>query len=256
MIWKFEGGIMNSWKPVLASAIVSIGIMISGLFLSYGYIKGNIHERYVTVKGVSEKNVSADIALWPIKFVSTDNDLTKARAILKESEKKLFEFLNNHSISNNMISIKNIMVKDKMADAYRTDTPKSRYIITETVLVRTNNPKIVVTASQDIGSLIDSGIVLSSSGEWNNGPTYLFSGLNKIKPEMIADATKKAREAAEKFASDSNSILNGIRRANQGVFVILPRDPANGISEESQPEKKVRVVSTIEYLLKSKDQEN
>jgi len=167
---------MNNWKPVLASTIISIGIMISGLFLSYGYIKGNIDTRYVTVKGVSEKEVVADTVLWPIKFVTTNNDMVKARADLKESEKKVIGFLNSHYIKDKMISIKNIMVKDKVANAYSNSVPKSRFIINETIMVRTNNPDIVVKASQDLGGLIDQGVVLSQSSSTNLTP---FTGCCK-----------------------------------------------------------------------------
>ena len=49
---------------------------------------------------------------------------------------------------------------------------------------------------------------------------------------------------------DSRSDLGGIRQANQGVFEILPRDQAPGISESSQIAKVVRVVATIDYYLK------
>jgi uncharacterized protein len=66
---------------------------------------------------------------------------------------------------------------------------------------------------------------------------------------MIAEATANARAAAEQFARDSGSSASDIRQANQGVFVILPRDPAPGINESSQLQKIVRVVSTVQYLL-------
>lgn len=67
---------------------------------------------------------------------------------------------------------------------------------------------------------------------------------------MIAEATARAREAAVEFARDSDSGLGGIRRANQGVFEILPRDPAPGITQENRIEKSVRVVTTVEYYLR------
>ena len=97
------------------------------------------------------------------------------------------------------------------------------------------------------------GVAISSGGEFganSGGPTFVFSGLNKLKPEMIADATARAREAATQFARDSRSQLGGIRQANQGIFEILPRDQAPGINESSQIAKVVRVVSTIDYYLR------
>ena len=68
--------------------------------------------------------------------------------------------------------------------------------------------------------------------------------MNKIKPDMVADATKNARQAAEKFAQDSNSNLGKIKSASQGQFSIEDRD------QYTPYIKLVRVVSTIEYYLK------
>jgi hypothetical protein len=119
-------------------------------------------------------------------------------------------------------------------------------------MVRSDDPATVYAASQDMGELVEAGIVLSSgTGYGPAAPTFLFTRLNDLKPEMIAEATASAREAAEQFAADSRSGVGGIRRANQGVFVILPRDQAPGITEGAQLHKTVRVVSTIDYYLKN-----
>jgi len=117
-------------------------------------------------------------------------------------------------------------------------------------MVRTEDPLSVQRAGQALRELVEAGVVLSSEGGIESGPTYLFTGLNKLKPEMIAEATAQARRAAEQFAMDSGSRIGKIRQANQGVFEILPRDRAPGISEGGQLYKTVRVVSTVEYYLK------
>jgi hypothetical protein len=128
----------------------------------------------------------------------------------------------------------------------------SRYVIRQTVVVRSLKPDLVLAASQLVGDLVSAGVVLSSGGDYGNGgPTFVFTGLNKLKPQMIAEATARARESAEQFAKDSHSDIGGIRRASEGVFEILPRDQAQGISEASQIVKTVRVVSTIDYSLRN-----
>jgi uncharacterized protein len=118
--------------------------------------------------------------------------------------------------------------------------------------VRSTDPAQVLAASQRVGELVTAGVVLSSGGDYGpgGGPTFVFTKLNALKPPMIAEATARAREAADQFARDSHTSLAGIRQASQGVFEILPRDQAPGISEQSQIEKTVRVVSTVEYFLK------
>jgi hypothetical protein len=121
------------------------------------------------------------------------------------------------------------------------------------MLIRSNQPERVLAASQQVSELAAIGVTISSGNEFGvgaGGPTFIFSGLNQLKPQMIADATARAREAAAQFARDSHSELGGIRQANQGVFEILPRDQAPGIAQESQIAKVVRVVSTIDYYLR------
>jgi hypothetical protein len=116
-------------------------------------------------------------------------------------------------------------------------------------MVRTDEVDKIAAATQKIGDLVAAGIVLSGEGQPSPGPGYLFTGLNDTKPAMIAEATKSAREGAEQFAKDSGSRITGIRRASQGLFQILPRDDAPGMSANNQIAKTVRVVSTIDYGL-------
>jgi hypothetical protein len=115
-------------------------------------------------------------------------------------------------------------------------------------MVRSDDAARVRAAAQDVGQLVRGGIALT--GGWGVGPTYLFTRLNDVKPEMIREATAAAREAATQFAADAGSRLGGIRTASQGLFVILPRDQAPGIEEPSQLRKTVRVVTTVEYFLR------
>jgi hypothetical protein len=95
---------------------------------------------------------------------------------------------------------------------------------------------------ENITSLIGQGIVLSQTNYWQQAE-YLYTSLNDIKPVMIEEATKNARQAAGKFAVDSDSKVGKIKKASQGLFTITNRDM------NSPHIKKVRVVSTIEFYL-------
>jgi hypothetical protein len=134
-----------------------------------------------------------------------------------------------------------------LANPYRSGPVSSRFIVAQTLLLRTTDVDAVAAASQRVGDLVDAGVVLSAEG--HAGPSYLFTRLNDVKPDMIAEATRRAREGAEQFARDSGSRVGGIRRANQGLFQIQPRDDAPGVREDQQIAKTVRVVSTLDYLL-------
>jgi hypothetical protein len=233
-----------------SAVVLAAGIAVCGLLVGNGFFKGRIADRFVTVKGVAERDVLADVALWPISFVATGDELQATQAEIRRSHQLTLEFLEKHGIGSDEVEVQNLVVTDVFANPYRSGPTESRYIIEQTLMVRTGDPSVVEAASQAVGDLVDAGVVLSSRGMMGGGPTYLFTGLSSLKPEMIAEATAKARRAAEQFAEDSGSRIGKIRRANQGVFVILARDRAMGVSEESQINKTVRVVSTVEYYLK------
>jgi hypothetical protein len=230
-----------------AALVLGLGIAVAGWFIGYGFMEGRASARFVTVKGVSERDVRADIAFWPIRFVATSNQLDDAQASVKQSHEAVLTFLERHGLDPSLAEVQDVQVTDRLAE-YRSDPGQTRYVINQTVMVRSEEPEKIETASQAVGELIDAGVVLAQSG-YGGGPTYLFTNLTERKPEMIAEATANARRAAEQFAEDSGSRIGKIRRANQGVFQILARDRARGISEDSQLNKTVRVVSTVDYYL-------
>ena len=228
---------------------LALGLLLGGWFIGSGFYKGRVADRYVTVKGLAERDVKADIALWPLRFVATDDNLKNAQRKINESHEKVMAFLKSHNIEPALAEVRKLEVTDVLANPYRSGPSTNRYIVAQTIMVRSEDPQNILRTSQDVGKLVDQGVVLSSRSEWEGGPTFLFTRLNELKPDLIAEATANARTAAEQFAQDSGSELGGIRRANQGVFVILPRDNAPGVVESDQIDKTVRVVATIDYLL-------
>jgi hypothetical protein len=240
---------MSKGVTFVSALLVGLGIAVAGWFVGEGFFKGRAADRYVTVKGVSERDVRADVALWPISFVATSDDLSLAQTEIKQSHQRVLAFLEKHGIDPAAAEVQTLEVNDRLANWYRSESPQSRYVVTQSLMVRSEEIERIAAASQALSDLVDQGVVLSSSGGMTSGPTYLFTALSEHKPEMIAEATAKARRAAEQFATDSGSSIGKIRRANQGVFVILPRDRAQGIDEGSQINKTLRVVSTISYYL-------
>ena len=205
------------------------------------------------MKGVAEREVRADLALWPLRLVAGDNTLTSAQARITYGVREVRAFLRRNGITDTAnVELQGYEVTDAYANQFRSaDEVTNRYVIHQTVMVRSDHPDIVAAAAQRVNELVDAGVVISSGGEYGSGgPTFLFTGLNALKPQMIAEATARAREGAEQFARDSRASLGGIRRATQGMFEILPRDQAPGVEEGSQLAKTVRVVSTVEYFLR------
>jgi hypothetical protein len=239
-------------RDLAGAAIVAAGLAIGGLFVGSGFARMRTSDRYVTVKGISERQVKADLAIWPLHLVAADNDLTRAHTQIEASVARIKTFLATYQLDSAQAELQDFSVTDAATNQYSGQQAGSRYVIRQTVVVRSLKPDLVRNASQHVGELVSAGVVLSSGGEYGSGgPTFVFTGLNELKPKMIGEATGRARESAEQFARDSHSDIGGIRTASQGIFEILPRDQAQGISEESQIMKTVRVVSTIEYSLKN-----
>lgn len=232
------------------AVVLAVGIGLAGWFIGQGFEHGRATDRFVTVKGLAERDVQADIGLWPLRYVAADNDLARAQETINGSRDTVIAFLTLHGIPREAIQIHRLEVTDMVANPWRSGPYDTRYIVAQTLMVRTEQPDLIRKASQDLGALVESGVVLSHEGGMQAGPTYLFTRLNDYRPEMIAEATASAREAARQFADDSGSRLGGIRQANQGVFVIQARDRAPGIEESSEIEKTIRVVTTVEYYLK------
>ena len=238
-------------SAILPSALVlAVAVALAGWWIGQGFQQGRSADRYVTVKGLSERDVEADLALWPLRYVAAADDLPAAQRAIDESRATIVAFLAGHGITADDVQVQGLEVEDRQARMYGGGNPGSpRYSVQQVLMVRTDDPSEIRSASQAVGELVQAGVALSAGGGYGGGPTYVFTQLDRHKPEMIAEATASARTAAAKFAEDSGARLGGIRRANQGVFQILPRDPAPGISESSQPEKTLRVVSTVEYRL-------
>jgi hypothetical protein len=234
----------------LSIALLAVGVALAGWFVGNGFVKGRTADRFVSVKGVSERDVVADIALWPIRFTSSDNVLAEAQRKFDASRTAILAFLQKNGIAADRTELQSFEVADAMADRYRSEVAASRFIVSGTLMVNVADPGLVQRASQNVGELAQAGVAIASGNQYGGGgPTYLFTKLNDSKPEMIAEATASAREAAQQFAKDSGSRLGPIRQASQGVFQILPRDRAPGVAEESQLNKTVRVVTTVEYYL-------
>ena len=242
--------VSGSRSNLLPALLLGVGVAAAGFLTGDGVARSKLADRTVSVKGVSEREAKADLAIWPLRLIATDDDLTKASSALERSVATVRAFLKAQGLDSAgpEVSVQEFSVQDqRTVGNYQNG---SRYIIHQTLVVRSTHVDLVQAASQRVPDLVRNGVVLSSGQEFGGGgPTFVFTGLNAIKPPMIAEATARAREGAEQFARDSKSTLLGIRHASQGTFEILPRDQAQGISEESQVMKRVRVVTTVEYGL-------
>lgn len=227
----------------LLGAFLFLGLAILGYILGNAAIKIKEYERTVTVKGLSEREYEADIVIWPIQFTEASNDLEKLYSSIDISTSKIQNFIEKSGINSTEISFSSPAITDKSAQQYGSNAKAVfRYTAIQTVTVYSKNIKGVRAVRSKLSELGKKGIVFTG-GNYQSQTEYIFTRLNEVKPEMIEEATRKAREVAQKFATDSQSTLGKIKKAYQGRFSINPRDKNNPHI------KKVRVVSTVEYYL-------
>lgn len=228
------------------AAVLGVCLVLSaavlGYLLGHSAITFKEYERSVTVKGLSEREYPADIVIWPIQFTEAGNDLGKLYSDIDSSTDKIRQFLVSKGVSGDEISVTAPAITDKSAQQYGNNgRAEFRYTASQTVTVYSAEVDLVRRVMGMLSELGKQGIVFT--GGYQSQAEYLFTRLNEVKPGMIEEATRKAREVAQKFAEDSDSQLGKIRRASQGQFSIGDRDRNNPHI------KKVRVVSTVDYYL-------
>lgn len=238
---------MRSASIILGSILIAIGTASAGYFIGDGFYEGRKTERRVTVRGLAERETRANIANWKLRFTAASNNLSEAQAKIESDYLKLKNFLIGAGLTNDEINLGQLEVIDQKAQQYRSNViDNNRFIITQNVSVRSNQVDLVEQLSRQTGDLVKQGLILQD----NQGPSFVFTNLNDVKPDMIAAATKDAREAAEKFAEDSGARVGNILRASQGYFSIEPLVPTDDYrGAAGQIGKKVRVVTTIDYAL-------
>lgn len=229
---------MEKNSRLIGSALIAVAIVILGFCLKAGIDNFAHNDRQVSVRGLSEREVKADLVTWPISYSVAGNNLQDLYRKVNSYNSTITKFLTSNGIAKEEISINPPDTYNATSNQYRSSTFSYDYAINCTVTVTTKNVDTVRELLNRQSELLNEGIAFS-----NSYINYQFTGLNGIKPEMIAEATRNAREAAAKFAADSESRLGKIKTASQGQFSIDDADSSTPYI------KKVRVVSTIIYYL-------
>lgn len=231
--------VMRRW---LASAgIIAVGLMVGGFVLGDGLVRMKSAERSVTVRGLAEREVTADLATWTVSFSAIATELQRAQAGADRDAEAIRSYFSDLGFPAEALTPGGINVS-----SYTDKNGVTRYTVRQRLVLRTNDIERAQRAVRSQADLVRRGVIL----EDGSGISYTFTGLNAIKPEMVAEATRDARAAAEQFADDSGADVGSIRRATQGYFSINARDgEAGGWGVGDTPYKKVRVVTTVDFSL-------
>lgn len=232
---------MKSWKT--EAAILAVGLLLLGVNLRKSVNDYVAKDRIVTVKGLAEMEVEANKVVWPLMFKDVGDDPARIYTNMNQKNQAIVKFLHDNGITDDEISIAPPEVIDMQAERYGNTNTPYRYIATSVITVTSSHVAKVRALMSEQAELLKQGIAITG-GDYRYNVSYEFTGLNAIKPQMIEEATRNARAAAEKFAKDSDSRLGKIRNASQGQFSISDRDANTPYI------KSVRVVTTVNYYLK------
>lgn len=222
----------------ISALIIGASVIILGLCLKSGIDNFAFRDREVSVRGLSERTVDADFVTWPMSYSIAGNDLPGLYDRMQANNDIVVSFLTSNGIDSTEITVNPPSLYNAATNVYGGDRARYAYNFDVTITVSTTKVKKVSELINKMSEVIRQGVALN-----NHYINYQFNGLNEIKPEMIAEATKNARVAADQFAQDSGSRVGKIKTAYQGQFSIDSTD-------DSTPNiKRVRVVSTVVYYL-------
>ncbi len=222
---------------------IMLGLVMLGCALILTVKTAKSYDRYVTVKGLCEKEMMADKVIWPIVYKQGGNDLASLYKTINNKNNTIIDFLKAAGITDEEITLNAPTIMDTSTNTY-AENREFRYIVTSVVTVCSENVELVVKLQTEQMRLFEKGIPVGTGDSWQYPVVYSFTKLNDVKPAMIEEATLNARQAAEKFAKDSKSKLGKIKTATQGQFSVTDRD------SNTPYIKNVRVVTNVVYYLK------
>lgn len=234
---------MKKDSRILSIVILSVALVLSAVLIRGGIVTFKDRDRQVSVKGLAEQEVKADKVTWPLIYKEIGNDPVEMYNSLERKNTAIVRFLKAGGIKDDEISINPPAIIDRQANDYVDNNVPFRYKATSVITVTSSDIDKVRSLMRRQTELMKQGIPIIAEEYGENKVIYEFTGLNKIKPGMVEEATRNARATAEKFASDSGSKLGRINHASQGQFSIEDRDATTPYI------KNVRVVITMDYML-------
>jgi hypothetical protein len=249
---------MKTSHLLLLSLTLLVATLVGSLLLGRAFERFRKEDRSISVKGFSEREVKSDLAVWALKVSIPSDNLGQGSAEVENAKNKIMSFLVKNGIAEAEISQKEMQVADRKANEYNPNVAGPRFIITKTILVRSSNVDNIFKVSQMTDELVRAGVVMSSQSDWqNSGVSFVYTDLNSIKPDMLAEATRSAKKAAEEFCKESGTDLGKLKKATQGLFTIVDRDDVNSSQSDGgyyssgrkDVYKKVRVVVSVEYSI-------
>jgi hypothetical protein len=228
----------------LAALLLAVGVAAAGWTVGDGLQRFKLEDRSVTIKGLAEADVESDFAAWNLTFRRAGSTFAEVQQALAEDRARVTRFLTDAGFTAEEVQIRPLQVQDAYSREYGGGGQPLRYTGSGMVIVQSARVELVEATALAIDPLIEAGVEI----EGGSGPRYQLRGFNEVKPGLLAEATRNAREQAEKFAAEAGASVGALRSANQGVIRITGSDGSDW-DDGSSRVKRLRVVSTFQYAL-------
>ena len=240
-----EGSQSNRNILLIAAIVMAIAIVAGGYLLGDGLRRARMADRAVTMRGLAERNVTADLATWNLNFNAQGTEVGEVQAKIERDSRTIIAFFRAAGFPADAVTDGGGSINS----FYDSNRAANVVTINRSLQFRTTDVMRARRAYARQFDLIRQGVALQEGSRM----VYSFTGLNAIKPAMIGESIQDARRAAEQFARDSGASVGAIRSATQGYFSIGARDGdptgEGGGGGNDSPLQKVRVVTTIEFYL-------
>jgi hypothetical protein len=243
--------VLASLVRLLGAVAIGLGLAAAGWFVGEGLRAPPPPEAgRITAQGTAERDVRADLAVWPLRFVIAGDYLTDVKTVMGTDEDAIRKFVTSGGLDAASLVVTGVEVTDVYALPNRSGPVAARYIVRETMLLRTSDVDKVAALARRASDLLSVGVTLTGEDEARPGPFYLYTKVEEDRGELEEGADRDARDAAERLAKEDGAQLGGIVRAGRGTLQVLPADAVPGVPETARIEKRLRLTTTVEYALR------
>jgi uncharacterized protein len=241
------------------AVILALGLIIAAFIISNTWKKVSRGSVSITVTGSASKDIKSDLGIWDGSFSNESAVLTDAYAKLKESNKKVKNYLVSKGYTEDKIIFSAIstttLYESKQQSSYDysgKNTSSSGkvigYRLSQGVSIESSDVDKIDLLSREVTELINQGVEINS-----NPPRFLYTKIGDLKIEMIGLATQDAKSRAEQIAKSTDNKVGEVRMSKTGVMQINAKNESQvsdyGMNDNSSLEKTITSVVNISFSI-------
>ena len=201
----------------------------------------------ITVTGSAKTSAVADNAVWTLNISEMSQQVSVAVNKVGTSVDALSKYLIKGGLSSDAIEIGGVTTyaNNEYVNGNSTGRVVS-YQANQNVTVRSKDVQLIKKLSNGMGSLLQTGVNIN-----NYGPQFYVSNLDKLRPQLLAEATVDAKERGLSITKAVDSQLGPVLAVTSGPVQVTQPDSvdasAGGMYDTSSIEKSVSVTVSVSF---------